>query len=179
MQHLSFPKQTIRLIHSPPTIETKTSNPSNFAVTCQMYQSRQLEMRENLVREKLPKTRGYYLPLRENQSMFNSNLEKKTNPKPTNQNKQQQKNHKQNNKTSFLTSQELVKYIFKVVNVKYLLCFNIPERVLKLIKNIAKKVSGKVKKVMQKQLHQIQNIQNLKQLFQKKMEGEIFSFLED
>lgn len=71
-----------------------------------------------------------------------------------------------------------MKYIFKVVNVKYLLCFNIPERVLKLIKNIAK-VSGKVKKVMQKQLHQIQNIQNLKQLFQKKMEGEIFSFLED
>lgn len=72
-----------------------------------------------------------------------------------------------------------MKYIFKVVNVKYLLCFNIPERVLKLIKNIAKKVSGKVKKVMQKQLHQIQNIQNLKQLFQKKIEGEIFSFLED
>lgn len=178
MQHLSFPKQTIRLIHSPPTIETKTSNPSNFAVTCQMYQSRQLEMRENLVREKLPKTRGYYLPLRENQSMFNSNLEKKNKPK-TNQPKQTtKKNHKQNNKTSFLTSQELVKYIFKVVNVKYLLCFNIPERVLKLIKNIAK-VSGKVKKVMQKQLHQIQNIQNLKQLFQKKMEGEIFSFLED
>jgi len=52
-------------------------------------------MRENLVRDKLPKTRGYYLPLRENQSMFNSNLEKKPNPKPTNQNKQQQKKNPQ------------------------------------------------------------------------------------
>jgi len=69
-----------------------------------------------------------------------------------------------------------VKYIFKVVNVKYLLCFNIPERVLKLIKNIAKKVSGKVKKVMQKQLHQIQNIQNLKQLFQKKLKVKFLAF---
>lgn len=68
-----------------------------------------------------------------------------------------------------------MKYIFKVVNVKYLLCFNIPERVLKLIKNIAK-VSGKVKKVMQKQLHQIQNIQNLKQLFQKKLKVKFLAF---